>query len=186
MDRTTRPLVVIAAFACSLVVALVVVLWLLGGLRGVTAPGRDRRAVSAYRPGRANRHRKKPAGKTDADLLRLHALPGCVPDLAVRNLRGAARDGQGRRPGQRVFYLGRSGARHRSRDEGLPVELRSASEGPERRSGGWWRRWSPASGSMPRRLPLKDGDYTMDHTDADLSDGSRWKIRGAVQPQADA
>src|SRR4051794_32769707 len=38
MDRTTRPLVVIAAFASSLVVALVVVLWLLGGLRGVTAP----------------------------------------------------------------------------------------------------------------------------------------------------
>jgi protein SCO1/2 len=38
MDRTTRPLVIIAAFASSLVVALVVVLWLLGGLRGVTAP----------------------------------------------------------------------------------------------------------------------------------------------------
>ena len=38
MDRTTRPLVIVAAFASSLVVALVVVLWLLGGLRGVTAP----------------------------------------------------------------------------------------------------------------------------------------------------
>src|SRR5258708_17376695 len=37
-DRTTRPLVVVAAFASSLVVGLVVVLWLLGGLRGVTAP----------------------------------------------------------------------------------------------------------------------------------------------------
>jgi protein SCO1/2 len=38
MDRTTRPLAVVAAFASSLVVGLVVVLWLLGGLRGVTAP----------------------------------------------------------------------------------------------------------------------------------------------------
>src|SRR3954464_2841987 len=38
MDRTTRPLVVVAAFAASLVIGLVVVLWLLGGLRGVTAP----------------------------------------------------------------------------------------------------------------------------------------------------
>ena len=38
MDRTTRPLVVVAAFASSLVVGLVVVLWMLGGLRGVTAP----------------------------------------------------------------------------------------------------------------------------------------------------
>src|SRR5947209_2866363 len=38
MDRTTRPLVVVAAFAASLVIGLVVVLWMLGGLRGVTAP----------------------------------------------------------------------------------------------------------------------------------------------------
>ena len=37
-DRATRPLIVFAAFAGSLVVGLVVVLWLLGGLRGATAP----------------------------------------------------------------------------------------------------------------------------------------------------
>ena len=38
MDRTTRPLVIIAAFAASLVVGLVIMLWALGGLRTVTAP----------------------------------------------------------------------------------------------------------------------------------------------------
>jgi cytochrome oxidase Cu insertion factor (SCO1/SenC/PrrC family) len=38
MDRTTRPLVIFAAFAGSLLVGLVIVLWALGGLRGVTAP----------------------------------------------------------------------------------------------------------------------------------------------------
>src|SRR4051812_42315803 len=38
MDRTTRPLVIVAAFASSLLVVLVVLLWMLGGLRGVTAP----------------------------------------------------------------------------------------------------------------------------------------------------
>jgi protein SCO1/2 len=37
-DRTTRPLVVIAAFAGSLAAGLLVVLWLSGGLRSVTAP----------------------------------------------------------------------------------------------------------------------------------------------------
>jgi protein SCO1/2 len=37
-DRATRPLVVFAAFAGSLAVCLIVVLWLLGGLRTVTAP----------------------------------------------------------------------------------------------------------------------------------------------------
>ncbi|KIZ43825.1 MULTISPECIES: SCO family protein [Rhodopseudomonas] len=36
--QSTRPLVVIAAFAGSLVIGLVVVLWMLGGLRSVTAP----------------------------------------------------------------------------------------------------------------------------------------------------
>ena len=38
MDQTMRPLVVIAAFASSLLVVLLVLLWMLGGLRSVTAP----------------------------------------------------------------------------------------------------------------------------------------------------
>src|SRR4051812_35135660 len=38
MDRTTRPLVIVAAFASSLLVVLLVLLWMVGGLRGVTAP----------------------------------------------------------------------------------------------------------------------------------------------------
>jgi protein SCO1 len=38
MDRTTRPLVIVAAFAGSLVVGLVLMLWVLGGLKHVAAP----------------------------------------------------------------------------------------------------------------------------------------------------
>jgi len=38
MERTTRPLVIVGAFAGSLVVGLVLMLWALGGLRHVTAP----------------------------------------------------------------------------------------------------------------------------------------------------
>ena len=39
MDRTAaRPLVIVAAFATSLLVGLLVVLWATGGVRGVTAP----------------------------------------------------------------------------------------------------------------------------------------------------
>jgi protein SCO1/2 len=37
-DRTSRPLVMIAAFAGSLAIGLLVVLWLTGGFRGVAAP----------------------------------------------------------------------------------------------------------------------------------------------------
>jgi protein SCO1/2 len=38
MDRTARPLVIVAAFAGTLVVGLVLILWALGGLRNVAAP----------------------------------------------------------------------------------------------------------------------------------------------------
>jgi protein SCO1/2 len=38
MDRTTRPLVIVAAFGTSLVLGLLLMLWALGGVRGVTAP----------------------------------------------------------------------------------------------------------------------------------------------------
>src|SRR5437870_12501813 len=38
MDRTIRPLVIIAAFAASLVVGLVIMLWATRGVRSVTAP----------------------------------------------------------------------------------------------------------------------------------------------------
>jgi protein SCO1 len=38
MDRTTRPLVVVAAFTGSMVIGLVLMLWALGGMRNVAAP----------------------------------------------------------------------------------------------------------------------------------------------------
>src|SRR5882762_8865956 len=38
MDRATRPLVMIAAFAASLAVGLVVMMWAMGGLKNVAAP----------------------------------------------------------------------------------------------------------------------------------------------------
>ena len=38
MDRTTRPLVIVGAFAGSLLVGLLLMLWALGGLKHVTAP----------------------------------------------------------------------------------------------------------------------------------------------------
>jgi protein SCO1/2 len=38
MDRTTRPLVIVTAFAGALLVGLLLMLWALGGLRNVAAP----------------------------------------------------------------------------------------------------------------------------------------------------
>jgi protein SCO1/2 len=38
MERTTRPLVIVGAFTASLIVGLLLMLWALGGLRNVAAP----------------------------------------------------------------------------------------------------------------------------------------------------
>ena len=38
MDRATRPLVIIGAFAASLAVGLLLMMWLMGGLKNVAAP----------------------------------------------------------------------------------------------------------------------------------------------------
>jgi protein SCO1/2 len=38
MNKTTRPLVIVGAFAGSLLVGLVLMLWTMGGLRSVAAP----------------------------------------------------------------------------------------------------------------------------------------------------
>ena len=38
MDRTTRPLVIVGAFAASLVIGLTLMLWAMGGLKIATAP----------------------------------------------------------------------------------------------------------------------------------------------------
>ena len=115
MDRTTRPLVIVAAFAASLVVGLLVMLWALGGLRSVTAPAAIGGPFQLTDQAGQTVTDKNLQGQADADLLRLHPLPGRLPDLAVRDLRGAEGDGQGCRPGQRLVRLGRSRARHARR-----------------------------------------------------------------------
>jgi len=38
MDRSIRPLVIVASFAASLLVGLLIMFWAVGGMRGVTAP----------------------------------------------------------------------------------------------------------------------------------------------------
>ena len=42
MNKTTRPLVIVGAFAGSLLVGLVLMLWTMGGLRSVAAPAANR------------------------------------------------------------------------------------------------------------------------------------------------
>ena len=93
MDRTTRPLVIVAAFSVSLVVGLALMLWAMGGLRSVTAPAAIGGPFQLTDQTGQTVTEKNLQGKADPDLLRLHPLPRRLPDRAVRDFRGAAGDG---------------------------------------------------------------------------------------------
>ena len=140
MDRTTRPLIVIAAFASSLVVALVVVLWMLGGLRGVTAPAAIGGPFRLTDQAGQTVTEKNLQGKPTLIFFGFTHCPDVCPTSLFEIsevLRAMGKDADRR---QRLVHFGRSGARHGRCDEGLSVELRSASEGPDRRSRMRWRR----------------------------------------------
>ncbi len=97
MDRTIRPLVIFAAFAASLVVGLVIMLWAMGGLRSVTAPAAIGGPFQLTDQAGQAVTEQESEGQADADLFRLYPLPGRLPDLAVRDFRSAEGDGQGSR-----------------------------------------------------------------------------------------
>ena len=63
MDRTTRPLVIVAAFAGSLLVGLLLMFLGHGRPAQRDRAGRDRRSVSTDRPDRPDRHRQSLKGK---------------------------------------------------------------------------------------------------------------------------
>src|SRR3546814_2754484 len=73
-------------------------------------------------------------GQMEPDLLRLHLLPGCLPDLAVGDEPGAGCARPARRPGDAGVRDGRSRARHRRAAGALPAELPPELPDADRRS----------------------------------------------------
>jgi Uncharacterized protein SCO1/SenC/PrrC, involved in biogenesis of respiratory and photosynthetic systems len=162
MDRTARPLVIFAAFAGSLLVGLVIMLWALGGLRTVTAPA----AIGG--PFQLTDQ----AGQTVTDQ-NLKGHPTLIffgfthcPDVCPTSLfeisevlRAMGKDADR----VNAYFVSVDPERDTRRDEGLFVELRSAPQGAYRQPGAVSKVLS-AYRVYSKKVPLKDGDYTMDHT----------------------
>ena len=92
--------------------------------------------------------------------------------------------GPRRRPHARAVHHGRSRARHAGGDQGLSVELRSASDRSHRRSG----RGRGGGQGLPRLFqegPARPGRLHHGPHRHRLSDGQGGPLRLALQPQAD-
>ena len=170
MDRTTRPLVIVAAFAGSLLVGLLLMLWALGGLRSVTAPAAIGGPFQLTDQTGQTVTDKNLQGKPTLIFFGFTHCPDVCPTSLFEIsevLRAMGKDADR----VNAYFVSVDPERDtHSGDEGLSVELRSASEGSDRRSRGGGEVISglpglcqegPAEG---RRL--HHGSYR-----ADLSDG---------------
>ena len=185
MDRTTRPLVVVAAFASSLVVGLVVVLWLLGGLRGVTAPAAIGGPFQLTDQAGQTVTEKNLQGKPTLIFFGFTHCPDVCPTSLFEIsevLRAMGKDADR----VNAYFISVDPERDTAaamKDylssfdphlKGLTGDPGCGGEGDLRLPG--LCQEGPAQGWR-----LHHGSYR-----ADLSDGSRRKIRGAVQSEADA
>ena len=139
-------------------------LWAFDGLSGVTAPAAIGGPFQLTDQTGQTVTDKNLKGRPTLIFFGFTHCPDVCPTALFEMsevLRAMGKDADRR---QRLFRLGRSGARHAGGDEGLPVQLRSAPERPDRRSARRWRKVMSAYRVYAKKVPLKDGDYTMDHT----------------------
>lgn len=163
MDRTTRPLAVIAAFAASLAVGLLVVFWMVGGFRGVTAPaaigGPFQLTDQAGQIVTEKNLKGRPTiiffGFTHCPdvcptaLFEMsEVLRAMGPDAAKMNAFFVSVDPERDTPAIMKDYLS-------SFDPNLKGLSGTADE---------IGRMTTAYRVYAKKIPLKDGDYTMDHT----------------------
>jgi protein SCO1/2 len=163
MDRTTRPLVVIAAFASSLVVALVVVLWLLGGLRGVTAPAAIGGPFQLTDQAGQTVTEKNLQGKPTLIFFGFTHCPDVCP-TSLFEISEVLRAMGGDADRVNAYFISvdperDTAAAMKDYLSSFDPHLKGLTGGPEAVA-------KVISGFRvyAKKVPLKDGDYTMDHT----------------------
>ncbi len=83
IEKTTRPLVIVAAFAGSLAIGLLVTLWLLGGFGGATAPAAIGGPFRLTDQTGQTVTEKSLIGRPTIIFFGFTHCPRCLPDLAV-------------------------------------------------------------------------------------------------------
>jgi len=163
MDRTTRPLVIVAAFAGSLVVGLVLMLWALGGLRTVAAPAAIGGPFQlADQTGQIVTEKSLQGRPTLIFFGFTHCPDVCPTSLFEISevLRAMGEDAD------RVNAYFISVDPERDTDAAMKDYLSSFDSHLKGLTGGPDAVAKVISGFRvyARKVPLKDGDYTMDHT----------------------
>jgi protein SCO1 len=163
MDRTTRPLVIIAAFSGSLVVGLVLMLWALGGLRTVTAPaaiGGPFQLVD--QSGHAVTEKSMQGHPTLIFFGFTHCPDVCPTSLFEISevLRAMGKDADR----VNAYFISVDPARDTEQAmkdylSSFDPHLKGLTGSPEQVA-----KVLSAYRVYARKVPLKDGDYTMDHT----------------------
>jgi protein SCO1/2 len=163
MDRTTRPLIVVAAFASSLVVALVVVLWLLGGLRGVTAPAAIGGPFQLTDQAGQTVTEKNLQGKPTLIFFGFTHCPDVCP-TSLFEISEVLRAMGGDADRVNAYFI--SVDPERDTASAMKDYLSSFDPHLKGLTGGSDAVAKVISGFRvyAKKVPLKDGDYTMDHT----------------------
>jgi len=161
--RTSRPLVIVAAFAGSLVVGLVVVLWLLGGLRNVTAPASIGGSFQLVDQTGQTVTEKSMLGKPTLIFFGFTHCPDVCPTSLFEIsevLRAMGKDAD------RVNAYFVSVDPERDTQEAMKDYLSSFDPHLKGLTGSAEAVARIVSGYRvyAKKVPLKDGDYTMDHT----------------------
>jgi protein SCO1 len=164
MDRTAaRPLVIVAAFAASLLLGLLVMLWVLGGVRGVTAPAAIGGPFQLTDQSGTTVTEKSLQGKPTLIFFGFTHCPDVCPTALFEIseiLRAMGKDADG----VNAFFISvdpERDSKEAMKDylSSFDSHLKGLTGDPEAIA-----KVLAAYRVYAKKVPLKDGDYTMDHT----------------------
>jgi protein SCO1 len=164
MDRTAaRPLVIVTAFAASLLLGLLVMLWVLGGVRGVTAPAAIGGPFQLTDQSGTTVTEKSLQGKPTLIFFGFTHCPDVCPTALFEIseiLRAMGKDADG----VNAFFISvdpERDSKEAMKDylSSFDPHLKGLTGDPEVIA-----KVLSAYRVYAKKVPLKDGDYTMDHT----------------------
>jgi protein SCO1/2 len=163
MERTTRPLVIVGAFAGSLVVGLVLMLWVLGGWRHVAAPAAIGGPFQLTDQTGQTVTEKTMQGRPTLIFFGFTHCPDVCPATLFEMsevLRAMGRDGDR----INAYYISVDPERDTTaamKDylSSFDPRLRGLTGNPDQIA-----QVLSEYRVYAKKVPLKDGDYTMDHT----------------------
>jgi protein SCO1 len=163
MDRTTRPLVIVAAFGASLAVGLVLMLWAMGGLKNATAPAAIGGPFQLTDQAGRTVTEKNMQGRPTLVFFGFTHCPDICPTSLFEIsevLRAMGKDAD------RINAYFISVDPERDTTEAMKVYLSSFDSHLEGLTGNPEQiaKVISAYRVYARKVPLKEGDYTMDHT----------------------